>query len=318
MNRSKTLKPGDSDYERLAKEEILHYNEIFLGADASPSAQTTLMQPVPASWIEVETRASSLVRQTTGSDLSGHVLSRLRAAQQKRMLSLGSGPGGIELAFAREARTASITCMDLNPELARLGQERANQEGLNVAFEICDLNTINLPNQEYDIVFCHASLHHVLELEHVAGEISKSLRDGGVLITVDVCTRNGYLMWPETREVVRTLFNALPSRFRINHTAGARPKVDDSIWEADTSAVSMECIRAEDIIPVLAKTFQVQQFVPYFSICRRLLDTMYGPNYDLTSALDTAILNWLWELDLFYLRAGRLRPETFFGVYSKS
>jgi hypothetical protein len=168
------------------------------------------------------------------------------------------------------------------------------------------------------VVFCHASLHHILDLEHVAGEIRKSLREGGVLITVDVCTRNGYLMWPETHEVVRALFQTLPGRFRVNHTAYGRPKVDETIWEADTSAVSMECIRAQEIIPVLAKTFRVRQFVPYFSICRRLLDTMYGPNYDLKMPLDAVILNWLWELDLADLRSNKLKPETFFGIYAKS
>jgi hypothetical protein len=87
------------------------------------------MQPVPASWIEMETRAAAQIKRTTGSDMSGHVLARLGALPQARMLSLGSGPGGIELAYARWARSASITCMDLNPELSRLGQERAKQEG---------------------------------------------------------------------------------------------------------------------------------------------------------------------------------------------
>jgi hypothetical protein len=31
--------------------------------------------------------------------------------------------------------------------------------------------------------------------------------------------------------------------------------------------------------------------------------------------LDRAIFNWIWQLDMHYLAIGRLRPETFFGVY---
>lgn len=312
-------KPSGSEYERLAQEEIAHYSKIFLhdSGEAGRSARETLLQPVPPSWLEMEKRAAQLICERTSGDLNKHVMRRLEPGAGVRMLSLGSGPGGIELAFAREARDAKITCIDLNPDLVQLGRERANKEGLNVTFEVADLNVIQLSPAEYHMVFCHASLHHVLELERLAEQIKHTLRDGGEMITVDVCTRNGYLMWPETRTVVRDLFKTLPTRFRVNHTAYSRPKVDEEIWEMDTSASSMECIRAEDIIPVLSTTFQVRHFVPYFSISRRLVDTMYGPNYDLAEPLDAAILNWIWQLDRHYLDTGRLHPETFFGIYGK-
>jgi 2-polyprenyl-3-methyl-5-hydroxy-6-metoxy-1,4-benzoquinol methylase len=310
-------RPNEADYQRLAEEEIQHYSDIFLGEQSDPSARKTLLQPVPAAWIEMENRASALIKARTGHHVAGHVMARLSAFPTARVLSLGSGPGGLELAFAREAPRATIKCMDLNPELAALGRERARSEGLNVEFEVADLNRVELPHEQFDIVFCHASLHHLLELERIAFHIERALRPEAVLITVDICTRNGYLMWPETRAVVRGVFQTLPARFRVNHTAYGKPKVDTDIWEMDTSAVSMECIRAEDIIPILAKTFLVQHFVPYFSICRRFLDTMYGPNFDLSLPLDVSLLNWLWELDLHYLHLGKLKPETFFGVYGK-
>ena len=242
------------------------------------------MQPVLASWIEVDKRISALIRAETGDDLYGHVLSRLRPHPNARMLSLGPGE------FAREVPEASITCLNPNADLQA---------------------------EEYDIVFCHGSLHNLVNLEHVVAKIAKSLRPGGVLIILDVCARNGYLMWPETREILRPLFKTLPARFRINHTAYGSPKVDEDIWEKDPSGVSTECPRTEEIVPILNSAFQVLQYVPYCSICQRLLDSMYGPNYDLSLTLDAAVLNWLWELDLYYVRARKLKPETFFGIYTK-
>lgn len=83
----------------------------------------------------------------------------------------------------------------------------------------------------------------------------------------------------------------------------------------DTRWAGMECIRSEDILPVLSGTFAAKMFVPHLSISRRFFHTMYGPNYDLGRAPDLAILNWIWELDRHYLATGELRPETFFGVY---
>lgn len=314
---SASLKPGDPEYARLAREEIEHYSDIFLGEAAPPSAKATLLQPVPPSWIEAETRAAALLAHRTGFDLSGHVLNRLRQMPGTRMLSLGCGPGGVEIYFSHHVPDAHIRCIDLNPELTALGRTRAAAEGLDVEFATGDLNLIELPPEEYEIVFCHASLHHVLELERLAGQIRKTLRPGGNLITVDVCSRNGYLMWPETKEIVGQIFRSLPARFRMNHTAHCNPQLDEDVWEADTSAVNMECIRSQDIVPILASTFQTQHFVPYFTICRRLVDTMYGPNYDLTQSLDTALFNWIWELDRHYLDSQQLRAETFFGIYTK-
>jgi len=59
-----------------AQEEIEHYSEIFLldASAAGQSARKPLFQPVPSSWIEMETRAASLLRQRTGVDVNGHVL----------------------------------------------------------------------------------------------------------------------------------------------------------------------------------------------------------------------------------------------------
>lgn len=317
MQDSSSLKPGDPGYQHLVRQEIEHYSQIFLGENASVSARTALVEPLPPSWDEIERRARESVRERTGFDLSGHVLKELHRSDGVKMLSLGSGPGGMELEMARQAPQAQIRCIDLNPDLVQLGNQRARQERLNAQFEIGDLNFIDLPAETYDVVYCHASLHHVLELQRLASQINNTLRENGKLLTVDVCTLNGYRMWPETKKVVQDIFGTLPPRFRTNHTAYGTLRVDDEIAEMDASQAGMECIRSQDIVPVLESTLQVLHFVPYFTICRRFLDTMYGPNYDLNLCLDLALLNWIWELDNYYLNSNLLRPDTFFGSYAK-
>lgn len=277
--------------------------------------QETLLEPAPSSWDEVQARVASLIRSATGNDMPGHIVTRLTARPGVRMLSLGSGPGGLEFSFSEGAPGAHITCMDINPALIDIGRQRVRELGRDMRFEVADLNTVVLPPNEFDLVFCHASLHHIIELERLAEQIKRTLRPGGELITVDVVTCNGYRMWPETREVVRALWRVLPERFRINHTAYPEPRVDGEIWEMDTSAGSMECIRSEDILPILTQAFKTVHFVPFLSIGRRFLDTMYGPNYNLAAPLDKALSDWIWELDSHYIQSAQLRPETFFGVY---
>lgn len=306
------LRPEDDEYQRLTEGEIAHYLQIF----SDPRAQPALIQATPPSWLLVEIRAAEMVRAKTGATIDEHVLSRLNARPGMRMLSLGSGPGGVEIRYAREAPGARVHCVDLNPGLLEMGRARAAGEGLAMTFEAADLNRAELPAGEFDVVYCHASLHHILELERLMAQIRRTLRPGGQLIVEDVVTMNGYAMWPETRTLARAMFATLPPRFRINHTAYAQPAVDAELWEEDTSTTSMECIRTEDILPLLRNNFRQEIFVPFFSLSRRFLDTMYGPNYALSEPLDRALIDWIWQMDVHGLESGRLRPETFFGVYS--
>jgi SAM-dependent methyltransferase len=310
--------PGSAQYRKHLQEEIEHYSRVFAGTqDRPPEDLRRLFQPVPASWIEVERRAAEGIRAATGYDLNGHITRALQRSQQARMVSLGSGPGGVELAIAQVAREARITCVDINAELLGIGREQARRDGLPIEFIVADLNTVSLPSNVFDVVLCHASLHHVVEVSRLAEEIKRSLRENGFLITVDVITPSCYAMWPETRAVVEGIWRTLPPGYRINHTAYAEPRVDETIWEGGAGLTGMECVRSADIVPALSKTLCTEHFVPLFSLCRRFFDTMYGPNYDLRRALDRAILDWIWELDVYYITSQQLRPETFFGVYRK-
>ncbi|MFB3825257.1 MAG: class I SAM-dependent methyltransferase [Bryobacteraceae bacterium] len=294
--------------------EIEHYSKVYSG----PESRARLIEPVPASWAEIQRLAAEKIQAETGADITGHVLARLRARERPRLLSLGSGPGGVEMVFARECPEADYVCMDVNAELLALGRARAAEEGLPVIFEQADLNAVTLPRGAFDLVFCHAVLHHVVELERLAAQIAAALRPAGELIVVDVITRRGQRMWPETRRTARAIFRTLPERYRVNHTAYSEKRTDRDLWEGDTSRAGMECVRSEDILPVLRARFRERLFVPYLAFSRRFFDTMYGPNYDLTRPLDSALLRWIWELDCDSLARGALRPESFFGVYAAS
>lgn len=304
-------KPGTAEYDEHVQEEIEQFNTFFEDGEG----RETLQQPIPQTWQEVERRAAMLVHAKTGAFLNGHIENRLNARPGTRFLSLGSGPGGMEIEYAKQSRGSAFTCMDLNPGLLDLGRERAASLGLDMEFIAADLNTVELPQRAFDVVYCAASLHHIIELERLAEQITRALKPDGELITVDVVTPNGYMMAPRTREIARAIWKTLPARFRVNHTAGPHPALDSDLWESDTSQHGMECVRSGDILPVLDRAFEVRQFVPYFSISRRFLDTMYGPNYALDQPLDKAIFEWIWALDREYIDSGTLPPETFFGIY---
>jgi len=302
-------RPGSHSYGRHVQEEIRHYARVFDRPDER------LIEPSPPVWEEIQRRVAQRIAAMSGADITGHLLRRLREKPGARLLSLGSGAGGVELAVAREAPRAEIVCVDLNAKLLALGRTQAEAEGLTVRFCPADLNTARFDWGRFGIVFCHASLHHLLNLDRVFEEIARCLEADGELIVVDVITRNGYGMWPETRKVARTLWATLPDRYRINHTAYPGKWMDKRIWEGDTRLAGMECARSEEVLPLLRTHFRETAHVPLLAFCRRFFDTMYGPNYELSRPLDRAIVDWLWQLDCRHLDSGALRPESFFGVF---
>jgi ubiquinone/menaquinone biosynthesis C-methylase UbiE len=269
-------------------------------------------------------RQSQLPKAESGKLFNFHslmeeVVGFMRRHPGARMLSVGSGPGGVELEFARQlvGHSYEIVCLDINPHLMELGAERAAAESLNVHFEAGDFNHLTLEPEQYDLIFCHASLHHVINLEHLFYEMNRSLKPHGEVVVVDIVTRNGYLMWEETLSTVRALWQALPQKFKFNHTGYAEVRYDEEYENRDYTDETMECIRSQDILRLLNEYFTCQVYVPSTTLARRFLDTMYGPNYDPAQPLDRHLMEFLWELDVHYLETGMLKPESMFGVYGK-
>jgi SAM-dependent methyltransferase len=302
---------GSRAYSRQLEEELEHYSALHEGSD-------TFVEPAPEIWNAALDRAAERVKDRTGADLLGHIAYRLnqRGDPPPRLLSLGCGAAGVEMAIARQSPDAEIHCVDVNPVLLRMAEERARVEGLRMSFLHADLNTARLPLGTFSVVLCHAALHHLIALEHVFGEIRRCLGESGQLIVIDIVSRNGYRMFPKTKAVASSIFATLPPRYRVNHTAYAVKMTDKSLYSPPAAMTGMECQRSEEILPLLRANFVEREFVPYFSLCRRFFDSMYGPNYDLSRPLDQAILTWIWELDCQYLDSGGLEPETFFGIFT--
>lgn len=307
-----TPQPGSAAYKRMVADEINSFTEVHRSA---AKIDRRLTEPAPAVWEKIQDLCLERIRARTGNDIVGHVASRLRVRPGARLVSLGCGPGGVELAVAREAPHAHYLCFDLNPNLLALGREQAMKEDLRFTFQEADLNTLVFPVAEFDVALCYASLHHLISLEHVLKQIHRSLRPGGALVVMDVCTPSGFQMRPETRRKARTVWDTLPDRYRLNHTAYASPRHDTELWAGDTRRSGMECARSGDILPLLRHYFQESMFVPLLSLATRFLNPMYGPNFNLDEPLDSSIAKWIWELDCFLIESGQLQSESFFGVY---
>jgi SAM-dependent methyltransferase len=120
-----------------------------------------------------------------------------------RVLDLGCGAGWLSLEMAR--RGAHVTALDISTTNLALGRHLAETNERNFPFlyqrfaglpcrredfgsiehVYADLNTVNLPANEYDAVVVWDSLHHVAALERLLTQVRDALKPGGVFVGVD-------------------------------------------------------------------------------------------------------------------------------------
>jgi 2-polyprenyl-3-methyl-5-hydroxy-6-metoxy-1,4-benzoquinol methylase len=304
-------KPSYSD--RVAN-EIKHYKQIF---------KNGLFQEVPPIWNEVERKFSDYIEQATGvRGLSEYVARATKGRKTLKVLSLGSGACGVELLalaprLAEQGCTIELTSADINGDVIAQAQEEAQKRGVAFVGLTQDINKLKLKPNTYDVIMAYAALHHFENISHVAKEINKALKPKGMFVTVDIPSRNGYLLWDETKVILDKLWKIMPAKYKWDHTVTKIPIYMASFPNVDYSINSFECSNSEAIIPALRKHMRETVFVPAFAMVRRFFDTKFGPNYDLRRDWDRNFFAFVTEMDHALVTSGKLQPETFFGVYSK-
>ncbi|MFD1046853.1 SAM-dependent methyltransferase, partial [Kibdelosporangium lantanae] len=181
---------------------------------------------------------------------------------------------------------------------ARMGV--ANQVELVTA----DFNTWQA-DTEHDVVVGIHALHHVLDLEHLYGQIRDSLDRDGVLVVHDMIGRNGHRRWPEALEVVDRIWATLPPELRRSSLTG---QVDDQFVDIDRAADGFDGIRAQDVLPVLLNYLHPSLFLGYANVIDPFTDRIYGHNIDLANPEHVALLDHLGDLDDSLLDLGTVTP----------
>jgi len=235
----------------------------------------------------------------------------IRGGEPVRVVSLGSGNGEAEVALARAvldrgARNLEVWCVELNSAM----QERAHRHALEAGtgeqmhFVEADLNEWTAEGS-YDVVIANHSLHHVVALEHLFGEIASALPADGVLLVNDMIGRNGHMRWPEARRLVEAIWAAMPDRYKYNHQL---KRVDPDFVNRDCSTEGFEGVRAQDILPLLLRMFHPENFVAFANVIDVFVDRGYGHNLDPASAEDTRFLDRVAQLDQLTIDLGIVKP----------
>jgi SAM-dependent methyltransferase len=108
-----------------------------------------------------------------------------------RALEIGAGTGYFSLNLMQAGVVGEATCMDISPGMLETLRSNAGELGLEVTTVAGDAEDLPLPGASFDLVFGHAVLHHIPDLDRAFAEFRRVLRPGGWLAFAGEPSRYG-------------------------------------------------------------------------------------------------------------------------------
>lgn len=154
----------------------------------------------------------------------------------RRVLDVGCGVGNDLSRFAKGgAQTVGIDLAGHSIELARRNFE---QRGLSGEFHVMNGEQLDLPDNSFDLVYCHTVLHFTPHPERMVGEIYRVMKPGGKAILMTV-NRHSWL------NVMHKLMNV-----EIDH-------LDSPVFYKYTRREFRDLLSAFDDVTIVAERFPV-------------------------------------------------------------
>jgi ubiquinone/menaquinone biosynthesis C-methylase UbiE len=109
-------------------------------------------------------------------------------------LEIGSGTGYFALNLAQLGLVQRVVATDISPGMLGTLSETAGRLGVPVRTQVTDAATLPFPNDSFDLVFGHAVLHHLPDLDAALAEFHRVLRPGGTIAFCGEPSRYGDLL----------------------------------------------------------------------------------------------------------------------------
>jgi 2-polyprenyl-3-methyl-5-hydroxy-6-metoxy-1,4-benzoquinol methylase len=221
-------------------------------------------QPPGTQWVEVPNVRQNINRRATGDseiDWLNHSASFLNSQPTPiKALSIGCGFGIIERILRRRDICQLIHGLDVADGAIQGAIQEAEAEGLQgLTYEVADLNTTELPAETYDIVYAHASLHHVFQLEHLFDQIKKTLKPNGFFIIFEYIGPSQMQFPQHHLQLADVFLKTIPERYRrMRRREGIKQEAPRFSLETMNGSDPSEGIRASEIVPLVASRFEIR------------------------------------------------------------
>jgi ubiquinone/menaquinone biosynthesis C-methylase UbiE len=235
-------------------------------------------------------------------------------------LSLGCGTGEREIGWAALGRFASIDAYDLSSPRIEDANRRTQRTGYAncLHYHVGDVYTIEMRENQYDVILAEQSLHHFSPLRDVLTRVNGFLKEGGCFVVNEFAGPTRF-QWTEMQmEVVNGLLSVLPARYlTLWDSEATKPPV------LRPSRLSMmlrdpsEAVESSRILPMLHEIFQVLEIREYGGTILQLLFNGIAHNF---LADDEETQRWLavcFEVEDLLLAAGEIKSDFIVAVCTK-
>ena len=175
----------------------------------------------------------------TGQEQVVGKLSKLLGARPgpyARSLEIGAGTGYFSLNMLQAGVVGAATCTDISPGMLTTLEANAARLGLDVETAACDAAALPFEDESFDLVFGHAVLHHLPDLDRAFAEFHRVLRPGGTLFFAGEPSRQGDRIAAVPKRVAWRISPAWRAALRVPrapHLNGhPRPDGDDHHLES--------------------------------------------------------------------------------------
>ncbi len=283
----------DSNYAHMLDQEAALWGRVAEEQAAS----------VPPDWRYHRALRHNVIMHTADIEaLLGRVTPGMRA------LEIGCGAGWLTLALAQ--RGAHAHGLDISSKAIAIARtyHESIQDAVSgrATYDVADLNAIQLPPEQYDLVVAKGVLHHLVNMDRVIEQLHRTLKPGGLLWVHDTHGDEA----PATVLIASGLMFVLPTEIAYRDkikgllSFGVRaPQRIRASMQADGLSPFEGAGRAHDWLALVKQHFTIEQrhdkpaFTGYITAQLKLPDRLAIPLLVLLRAVDT------WLVRLHVLRS---------------
>lgn len=236
---------------------------LHLGRRDRVAAAWENSETAPKLWAGIPFVRGTLNARVSGDPavppLSWFVEKYLRPRPRLRALSLGSGPGQVEIQLSRMADFASFEGIEISKKLVREANALAEREGRKeVRFIRGDLLEMDLAEGAYDLVFAHHSLHHFANVDRILARAKSALKPGGLLAFEEYVGPRRFQWRRAQLAAINELLGRIPARYRKRYALDVEKVrvVAPGVLRMLISDPS-EAVDSERILPAVRENFEI-------------------------------------------------------------
>ena len=223
----------------------------------------------------------------------------------RRALEIGAGTGYFSLNLLRAGVIGEAVATDISPGMLTRLQASAEELELSVETAACEASELPFEDDSFDLVFGHAVLHHLPDLEGAFREFARVLRPGGVMA---FCGEPSYYgdriaSWPKRGA------NAIAPLWRALMGAGPRPSNGngDGGWSEEDRLEQVVDVHA--FTPAELEGHAVEAGLDEVTVSgEELVAGLFGwANRTLEASADPVDVPWAWRV---YAHRGYLLLQT--------